>query len=359
MMPEPSIERLVSRLAYATRQGGRVAWYAGHGAVMRRMVRRMEAGLPDRERPRMRRPRGPVPSMPALLADVCALLQRDLAQIEAGIYPPPVADPFDPVGAIRESRAFLHDVPDVARRRRKRDHQDIPPTVAERRRPHYYLQNFHFQTGGWMTDESAQLYDMQVEVLFSGAAAAMRRQALVPLAHAVRGRDQRKLRFADIACGTGLFLHDVKTAFPRLPVLAIDLSEPYLNYAIKPWRRDSHVAGLVSKAEQLPIADCCLDLATVIYLFHELPPKIRNSVARELGRAIRPGGSLVVVDSLQPGNDPGKDGLLELFPQMFHEPYYRSYLKTDLDSLFGAAGFERQSATNAFLSRVIHYRKAA
>jgi hypothetical protein len=36
------------------------------------------------------------------------------------------------------------------------------------KRPRYYLQNFHFQSGGWMTDDSAERYDTQVEVLFNG-----------------------------------------------------------------------------------------------------------------------------------------------------------------------------------------------
>ena len=36
------------------------------------------------------------------------------------------------------------------------------------RYPRYFLQNFHYQSGGYLTDESAALYDHQVEVLFVG-----------------------------------------------------------------------------------------------------------------------------------------------------------------------------------------------
>jgi hypothetical protein len=36
------------------------------------------------------------------------------------------------------------------------------------------LQNFHFQTGGWMTNDSASRYDTQVEVFFNGTANATR-----------------------------------------------------------------------------------------------------------------------------------------------------------------------------------------
>jgi hypothetical protein len=45
---------------------------------------------------------------------------------------------------------------------------------TRRKRPRYYLQNFHYQSGGWMTDDSAERYDTQVEVLFNGTANATR-----------------------------------------------------------------------------------------------------------------------------------------------------------------------------------------
>ena len=47
--------------------------------------------------------------------------------------------------------------------------------------PDYYTQNFHYQSGGWLTEESARIYDVQVETLFFGAAGAMRRQAIPQL----------------------------------------------------------------------------------------------------------------------------------------------------------------------------------
>ena len=39
-------------------------------------------------------------------------------------------------------------------------------------------QDFHFQTGGYLSEDSARIYDIQVETLFMGAAAPMRRTAL-------------------------------------------------------------------------------------------------------------------------------------------------------------------------------------
>jgi ubiquinone/menaquinone biosynthesis C-methylase UbiE len=113
----------------------------------------------------------------------------------------------------------------------------------------------------------------------------------------------------------------------------------------------------VAKAEALPLADASLDLATCIYLFHELPPEIRVEAARDIARVMKPGGLFVLVDSLQTGDEPDYDGLLEVFPELFHEPYFRGYLDDDLERLFAQFGFVSEGRTNAFLSKVVRLRK--
>ena len=359
-MAVTALERWTGRLEFAARQGARVAWYAGHGAAMRRMIKRIEAKQPDvgAARRKIVPSSTPVPSMRRLLSDVAALLARDLANAEAGFYPIPVDDDGGLPALLARSRAFFRDVPEVARRRREQSHQEVRAEAkSETKLPRYYMQNFHFQSGGWLTEESARIYDMQVEVLFSGAANAMRRQALVPIFEQIRGRDQRRMRIADIATGTGSFITPLRRAFPRLNITAVDLSEAYLAETMRRQKGSHFVTPLVGKAEALPIGDGALDIATAIFLFHELPPKIRRQAARELARTIRPGGLFVLVDTLQPGDEPDYDGLLQLFPQLFHEPYYEGYLKEDLERLFGEAGFRMESASNAFFSRITSFRR--
>jgi ubiquinone/menaquinone biosynthesis C-methylase UbiE len=52
-------------------------------------------------------------------------------------------------------------------------------------------------------------------------------------------------------------------------------------HAQKRFKRYRHQQGMVAKAEEMPFADASLDLASAVFLFHELPPKIRVAVARE------------------------------------------------------------------------------
>ncbi|MEM0908204.1 MAG: class I SAM-dependent methyltransferase [Pseudomonadota bacterium] len=348
------MQRMALRARFSLEQAARIGWYANQNAAGARLATRVSKSLPRTPPPTIKAPGG-IPERPILLRHVRALLAKDLENVEAGLYPLPRDEPDGLPGLFKQRRLYLDDVPNVVRRRATASHQEIDRTDAAR--PRYYLQNFHFQTDGWLSDTSAALYETQVETLFLGAAAAMRRQALIPIAERAAQQDQRTLRLLDVASGSGAFVRELSRAFPRLPVMASDLSPHYLSRAARFLSRAPGSGALVAAAEQLPIKDASLDLVTNIYLFHELPPKIRKDVASEFARVLAPGGQAIVVDSLQTGDTPELDGLLELFPQLFHEPYYSSYLTTDFPKLFNDAGLVLEDCWPAFVSKVYVFRK--
>jgi hypothetical protein len=49
----------------------------------------------------------------------------------------------------------------------------------------------------------------------------------------------------------------------------------------------------------------------------------------------------------------GVDGLLEAFPQNFHEPYFGDYLRDDLHAVFAQASLRPTSVESFFLSKRI------
>lgn len=346
------MDRLAGRAAYAARQGARVAWYVGNGYVMRRL----RARAARRETPRTDLP---LPGEGVLRADLRRLFLRDLANVEAGIYPLP--RDYDGSMLTRLIRAgdFFRDLPAVHERREERRHSEVLSEATRARRPRYYLQNFHYQSGGWLSEDSARLYDMQVEVMFNGAANAMRRQLLVPLSGHVRGRDQRTMNLADIGCGTGRFLRAASEAFPRMALAGIDLSDAYVAEARRHLKDRPRVSLTVAMAERLPFADGSLDAVTAVFLFHELPPKIRGAAAKEIARVLKPGGRFFLLDTLQMGDIVEYDGMLDLFPQNFHEPYYAGYVREDLAKRFGAHGLRHVASESVFVSKASTFEKAA
>ena len=65
----------------------------------------------------------------------------------------------------------------------------------------------------------------------------------------------------------------------------------------------------------------------------------------------------MIVDSLQIGDEPDYDGLLELFPQNYHEPYYSSYLAEDFAAIAADSGLAHVRDINAFISKVMVFDK--
>ena len=334
---------LIEGLSYVARQGFRVAWYMGHAAAARDLGRSSAPPANPGRRSAM--------ALGGLGEDVLALFRRDLRNAAMGLYPTPRdGDPLPTL--LARSRAFFADVPEAARRKAEARGNEVYSDALAAELPAYFLQNFHFQSGGYLTEESARLYDTQVEVLFQGSANAMRRQCLVPLAAYLRGKDQRRLRLLDVGCGTGRFLRFVREAFPRLDAMGTDLSAAYLDEArrhLAPYTAHFESAN----AEALPFPDLSFDVLTSIYLFHEVTPEVRRRIAAEFARLLRPGGRLIFMDSLQLGDVPRFDPLLASFPRNFHEPYFESYLEEDLAALFAAAGLRPLAGEPVFLSKLV------
>lgn len=333
----------LDRLSYAARQTARVAWYAGHYAAGRRLLKPM---------PKPGFAIGPTPSRQEMTADMRALFTREWKDIEAGLFPAPRAVGTEPAEFLRRSIRYFRDLPQVDARRHGQLEDELPPGTQADGLPDYYRQNFHFQSDGWLSEESAALYDTQVEVLFTGAADVMRRRAMKPIAEWMAGRNQRTLRGLDVGCGTGRLLAFLHDAWPGMRWTGLDLSPPYLAEARRLIGRTARVKLIEGAAEKLPFESASLDLIVSSFLLHELPSDVRQSALKEMARVLKPDGLVVIVDSMQKGDHPDWDGLLDLFPHYFHEPYYAEYATGSLETWATNAGLQPLATERAFLSKV-------
>jgi len=107
----------LDRLTYAARQTARVAWYAGHYAAGRRLLKPM---------PKPDFPIGPTPSREELTNDMRAVFEREWQDIAAGLFPAPRPLSIDAAEFLRRSVLYFRDLPQVdARRHGQR--ADLPP----------------------------------------------------------------------------------------------------------------------------------------------------------------------------------------------------------------------------------------
>ena len=330
------------KFIYQATQKLRSAWYSAHYAAAMRSAPAIN-----------HQDNSPLPSWRTIYDDLNNLLLRDWNNIRNGLYPAPPLAETNPISNARKSFAFFRDLSAVNRRRRDGIGQEVFDLGLHGHYPRYFLQNFHYQSGGYLTDESAALYDHQTEVLFVGGADAMRRQCLGSMMQFIQTAAVQKTKHLDVACGTGRFLKILKDARPRLRVTGVDLSLPYLREAqrgLMDWSR----TGLVqANAEELPFADATYETLSCVFLFHELPRKARLRATAEMSRVLKPGGRLFFLDSMQIGDRPDYDSLLQRFPVAFHEPYYHDFIKSNLTELFEQSGLRILKTQREFFAKLI------
>jgi len=294
------------------------------------------------------------------------LLQQDWKDAEAGIYPIELL--FDtPWGdLIRHYPAVWIDYGQTWPRVRDRRYQDFSDDVDTAGLPQYYLQNFHFQTDGYLSEQSANLYDLQVEILFSGMADPMRRRVLAPLKAGLEAMGGTataadRVKVLDIGCGTGRTLNMVRSAVPKASLYGVDLSAAYLRKAndLLSHQRGTLPQLVQGNGENLPFVDNYFDATLSVFLFHELPASVRQTVIENAYRVTKPGGTFIICDSIQLQDSPELRMALENFPALFHEPYYRHYTTDDMAARLGQAGFDLITEQVHFMSKYWICRKPA
>jgi ubiquinone/menaquinone biosynthesis C-methylase UbiE len=254
--------------------------------------------------------------------------------------------------AVQESRAILQ------RRDTWRGQPSRPPSSFDLPNateypvsyPEYYLNDFHYQTDGWLSPESAEGYEVFTETLFWGRQDCMQRQTIVPMTAWFQHHAPESI--LEVACGTGRLSTFVREQFPTARITLTDLSPFYLEKARDNddyWRlyRDrrhgragtdgdvpvSPAEIVQANAEQLPFPDESFAVVFSVYLFHELPPEAQMNAAREMVRVLQPGGVICLTDSLQLGDRPSMDQRMTAFSQL-NEPHFPQYIRTNLPQLF-------------------------
>ncbi len=354
----------LTKLAYQTFQQGRQAFGFAHKTVSTRVMS-LVSPIERSETPKVS------DELFAKLQQLInELLDVDWQDAEDGVYPKHLLfdNPWDDF--FRYYPMIVLDIPSIWERAQYKRHQDFTADINTEGYPSYYVQNFHHQTGGYLTDMSANMYDTQVEILFNGTADPMRRRILAPLKHHIEQMQAaatvdvgtpQPVKVLDVACGTGRTLRMIRETLPQAALYGVDLSPAYLRKANQLLSQSVGTLPqlIQANAEKLPYLDGYFEAVTSVFLFHELPAAARQNVIDEAYRVVKPGGLFVICDSIQALDSPELQPFMDGFPETFHEPYYRHYTTDDLVVRLESAGFEQVETCNYFMSKYWVARKAA
>lgn len=133
----------------------------------------------------------------------------------------------------------------------------------------------------------------------------------------VRGLHRRTVELAgiapgqtvvDVGCGTGNLSFAVLAAQPRARVTGLDPDADALRRAARKARRRGLSVTLVQGyADRLPAEDATLDHVVSSLALHHVDDEGRVGFARDVLRALRPGGTVTIVDFGGPAAE-GEDG---------------------------------------------------
>jgi ubiquinone/menaquinone biosynthesis C-methylase UbiE len=327
----------VTRIAYHAQQTAlRLSLLTAH-LGLRPFVRR-------RRRPNRR-------ELVALRRRLRALLKRDVDNVAAGLYSEELLFSLPMREYVSGLPKLAVEVARMLRRARQGRVRELPREVELAAYPAYFRRNFHWQTDGYLSRRSADLYDLGVEFLFLGTADVMRRQVIAPLARELRTGPSGR-RVLDVACGTGRLLQQLARALPAHRYTGLDLSPYYVERA-REIGADAGVTLVTGNAEALPFADRSFDAITSVFLFHELPLRARKAVLAEMRRVLADGGLVVIEDAAQLSDAPELEVFLENFGREMNEPFFFDYLRWDLERELVLAGFAVERVEPAFLSKVV------
>jgi len=289
---------------------------------------------------------------------VFELLKQDAENMAAGVYPYSVLNFESPYQHFKSLVNVFSDAVKISKRRsNKIAHEFDDKTDKDfESAPDYTKRNYHFQTNGYFSPESAELYDHQVEILFGGSSHAMRR-LILPLLKKQIQNEGEGLHFLELGCGTGILTRFMKLTFPKAKITASDMSSSYLKKAQENLADLQGINFIQAHAEDLPFKNETFDLVYSCYLYHELPMEVRRQTLNESQRVLKPSGLWGFVDSLQNQDDQDLNWALDLFPKDFHEPFYKNYTQHPIEGMVKEHNMHVLERAIGFFSKAVLAKK--
>lgn len=262
--PAASVADVLAQISAATKSPAdaaywayhvfRSSWFLGQGAAG--MLVSSVAGAGPEAAPTLSRARAGAAAAERLVSEAVQVYAQDLKRVNDGTHRAPYdMDPrhrqFNPAFVADKSLRFASEARSTLRKHAAATKQrlaregegsatEVGAEDSEETRvwlssplyPDYYLNTFHWQTDGWLSKASAEVYEVSTETLFVGRQDAMQRTALAPLREwfdeTQESATGENVKLLEMACGTGRFLTFTRDTYPKMDAVGLDLSPFYL-----------------------------------------------------------------------------------------------------------------------------------
>ena len=209
--------------------------------------------------------------------------------------------------------------------------------------PRYYRNiEIHTQPGNYHAEFAGILYHWMISPFLVGRDDGD--EMGWNLARAVPRGDYR--RILDLGCGVGKSTFPYCELYPEAEVVGLDYAA--LDAQVRPQAGRSRAGSRVHFAQRLAedtgYPDGSFDVVSAVWLFHELPGKVRAQVVREAHRLLRPGGVFAIMESppfkvLQEEYSPLSAFLLDSTGRRMEDPFLPGFLAEDRVRMFEEGGF--------------------
>jgi SAM-dependent methyltransferase len=207
--------------------------------------------------------------------------------------------------------------------------------------PEYARAQIHLQPRGYADESLAGfIYDYGLKVFMGGA--ADHGMLYEHLAKTVATPADKVISKAlDLGCSAGGCAIALKKRYPESKVYGIDIAAPMVRYAhLQAVEQQQAIHFRQMPAEALRFPDNTFDVAVATLLFHEVPVPISKKIIAEVFRVLRPGGVFTLLDF---SGDRSRDVYSMFFAEMDAadngEPYLPDYVRSNVEDLLEAAGF--------------------
>ena len=262
--PAASVADVLAQISAATKSPAdaaywayhvfRSSWFLGQGAAG--VLVSSAAGAGPEAAPTLSRARAGAAAAERLVSEAVQVYAQDLKRVNDGTHRAPYdMDPrhrqFNPAFVADKSLRFASEARSTLRKHAAATKQrlaregegsatEVGAEDSEETRvwlssplyPDYYLNTFHWQTDGWLSKASAEVYEVSTETLFVGRQDAMQRTALAPLREwfdeTQESATGENVKLLEMACGTGRFLTFTRDTYPKMDAVGLDLSPFYL-----------------------------------------------------------------------------------------------------------------------------------